>query len=172
MKDDFEPERYDEQYFKNLLENIEEHPQWEYSNQNNHPRDQRIDTAAYFDATKEVFIDNKSTDGTLHLMMPHRHEPVAAATGTLDQPLDGTQKEDPYKNSFGEKILKAYESTVEGHSAEYLKTEPDTISIASITIPLEYNEDTLQETLEIADQVSRDIQDLNDDVESVLENQI
>jgi hypothetical protein len=168
--EDVDPEDYGQEYFSDLVSQFEDHPDWRFSHQRNILTRRDITQEASEFQQQELFIDHEETDGRLNLTVPHAYEPVLAAIGSVEQPLDGTQRQDPYEDSFGEEIQETYQSVVEGHDAEYMSTdETDPLHILQMRIPLDYDEDTLNETLTAASDVSKDIQQVNDEVTEVLE---
>jgi len=167
--DDVDPDDYGQEYFRNLINEIDSHPDWEFRPEENKPVEELVEEGSNF-GWEEMYIDNTETDATLRFTIPHAYDPVLAAAGSLSQPLDGTQRKEPYEGSFGVKIKEAYESIVEDHDAEYLSTDnPDPLFQAGISIPLDYDEDTLHDSLSAAGDLSRDIQEVNDEVVAVLE---
>jgi len=90
--------------------------------------------------------------------------------GSLAQPLDGTQRDEPYEDSFGEDLMEAYQSIVDGVDAEYLDPEADPVRILGLGVPLDYEEEELEKSLDVASEVSREVQGLNDSVMDVIES--
>ncbi|MXR52382.1 hypothetical protein GRX03_12305 [Halovenus sp. WSH3] len=166
--EDVNPDDYGRTHFRNLLDQFEDHPDWHFSDITD-AKDEIVESAADFNHN-EVYIDHNETDATLRLTVPHSYEPVLSASGSMQQPLDGTQRQDPYEDSFGEEIQETYQSIVADHDAEYLsKNQTDPLHIIQLEVPLDYDEDTLEESLYVATDISQEIQQVNDDVLSVLE---
>jgi len=160
---------YGSEYFEEVLNQIEEHPDWQYS-EDNRPMKEVAEKASNFESEAEFNFNHKDTDGILRLHAPNLSEPVSAVMGTLSQPLDGTQRDDPYEGSFGEELMKAYQSIADDVEAEYLTLDADPVTILGIGIPLDYEEDVLDDSLNVASEASREVQELNDEVIRIIES--
>jgi hypothetical protein len=169
MTKEFDTDDFGQTYFENLINKVGGHTDWSYSDRNNRSVTEAAEAASGFSSSNEVLVDHAETDGELYLMMPDFGSPVMAARGVLKQPLDGTQRQEPYPNSFGVKIMEAYRSAVEGRDAEYLDIDPNPINILSVGVSFDYDDDTLESSLDEASEISADIQEVNDEVIKVLD---
>ncbi|WP_181687406.1 hypothetical protein [Halorhabdus salina] len=166
--EDFDPDDYSQEYFHDLIQQFDGHSDWVFSSNNVSTQGNIAQEASEF-RQMEAEFDHVETDATLYLTVPHAFEPVKAATGSIEQPLDGNQETDPYEDSFGEEIQEAYESVVDGYEADYLDTEEvNPRRIMGVSVPLDWDGDVLEESLDVASEASRETQQLNDDVVNVL----
>jgi len=172
MTNDFDTADFDQVYFQDLITSFDEHPDWKYSDRNDQSVGEAAEKASEFSSTNEVFIDHAETDGSFYLLVPNAGDPAMAAQGSLKQPLDGTQKRDPYPGSFGEKVMRSYQSIVDEHEAEYLLMDADPVAVLSVNVPLNYNGEGLENSLDAASEVSHEIQEVNDEVNAILEDRI
>lgn len=168
MSNDFDD--YGSEYFEEVLTQIDEHPAWEYSADNRLSMEEVAEKASNFESEAEFNVRHVDTEGVLRLHAPNLSEPVSAAAGLLAQPLDGTQRDDPYEGSFGEDLMEAYQSIVDGLEAEYLTLDADPVTILGIGIPLDYEEEELNKSLNAASEASIEVQELNDDAIEVIES--
>ncbi|MFB6158856.1 MAG: hypothetical protein ABEJ95_04335 [Candidatus Nanohalobium sp.] len=153
--------------FEDLIAEVDDHSDWKYRSGNPEITEVAED-AAVADTTTEFFIDHKDTDGTLHFTAPPFDLSTPAA-GSLIQPVDGAQKEEPYPNSFGEELMNAYQSIAEDNTAEYLEAEATPIRILEVRPPFDYDEDTLDSSLTAASEASQSVQQLNDEIYEAVE---
>lgn len=168
MSNDFDD--YSSEYFEEVLTRIDEHPDWEYSADNMLSMEEVAEKASGFESEAEFNVNHVDTEGVFRLHAPNLSEPVSAVAGSLAQPLDGTQRDDPYEGSFGEDLMEAYQSIVNKVDAEYLTLDADPVTILGIGVPLDYEEDALDDSLNVASEASREVQELNGGVIEVIES--
>ena len=171
MPQDVDFDKYGSEYFEKTINTVAEHPDWSLSD----PEESVAEIskeASDFHGNEELMFDHEDTEGYLRLQVPNTYSPVTAVGGTLSQPLDGTQRTDPYEGSFGETVQEAYQSVVDEHENEYLTMDSDPVSVLSVSVPLDYDQGTFREALTVASDVSQEIQNLNDEVMAVLEERI
>jgi hypothetical protein len=163
-------DNYGPEYFEEVLNQIDDHPDWQYSPGNRFSIEEVAERAAEFDSEAEFYVNHVDTDGTFRLHAPNLSDPVSAVMGSLAQPLDGTQRTDPYEDSFGEKLMEAYQSIVDEVEADYLNPESDPLHILGLHVPMSYQEEKLAEALDAASEASIEVQDLNDEVMNTIES--
>jgi hypothetical protein len=168
MSDRFDD--YGAEHFEEVLNQIDGHPDWEYSENNMLSMDEVAEQASEFSSESEFEFDHVDTEGSFRLHAPNLSEPVSAVMGSLAQPLDGTQRTDPYEGSFGEDLMEAYQSIVDEVDSEYLSNDADPVNLLGLGVPLDYDEEKLDESLDVASEVSREVQELNDGVMQVIES--
>jgi len=161
---------YGSEYFEEVLNQIDEHHDWQYSEDNRFSIEEVAEQASEFDSEAEFYVDHVDTDGTFRLHAPNLSEPIAAVMGSLAQPLDGTQRTDPYEDSFGEKLMEAYQSIVDEVESDYLNPESDPVHILGLCVPMSYQEERLDGALDVASEASIEVQDLNDEVMNAIES--
>ena len=167
MREDFDD--YGSEHFEEVLNQIDGHPGWEYSEDNMFSKDEAAEQASEFRSETEFTVNHVDTDGTFKLHAPNLSEPVSTVTGSLAQPLDGTQRTDPYEDSFGEDLMEAYQSIVDEVDAEYLNNDANPVHILGLHVPLDYEEEELDEALNAASEASSKVQELNNDVMDVID---
>lgn len=169
MTDDVDFGKFDEDYFTNLVSEVADHPDWNYREDNFYTTDEVARTASSFAAEAEFRLDHSETDGVLTLRAPNLTTPLAALAGELEQPLDRSQSRNPEPDSFGSKLAEAYQSIADEQNTEYTSADADPIAIQSIQVPLEYQSDSLYESLDAVSETSRKVQQLNNDIRNRLD---
>lgn len=158
----------DKKYFRELLRNLTKHPSWMYSETNTRMPEYVITKAVSGSTSNEFFIDNLTTDGRFHFVMPSLDDPDLVVQGGLKQPLDGLQQVDPYPGSFGERIMRAYQSIADEYQAEYLTIDPSPVTLLTFELPFDYEDAEIAASLDTAHSISQEVQTINDAVYGIL----
>lgn len=171
MTESFDFDAYDKDYFQNLVSHIASNPEWEYSEDSSRI-DKIASQASEFQTEEHFYLEHHETDGEIRLHTAHLSEPLSAAAGTLYQPLDHELARPEIEGELTELLSKANQSIAEDHSTEYLSTKHNPAHVAAITIPFDYDQDGIDDTLEAASQISYEVQDMNEEIEEAIKSRI
>lgn len=157
------PEDLDEDYFDNLLSQIEDHPSWEID-EGPFTRQESIDQALE-GGEGEVSYNHTETDGTLNVVIPDRGTPSGAMEAVLRQPLISELEQE--EREFAGELRNAYQSIVEQNQTEYIEPSDDGSVILGVNVPLEYSDTELRDTVEAVSQISTEVDTLHRELTSV-----
>lgn len=162
---------YDGFYFEELISELSSHPDWNYSDRN--PSERAVaEEASEFMSQAPFDLEHSETDGTLSLHAAHLTSPAGAAGGVLVQPLDYRFDSDPNEGSFADLLSEAYHSVAQDNTTEYLTPNSGPVNVATLHVPFDYEEELVEDSLEAASETSRQIQELNDELEEAVEARI
>lgn len=153
--------------FEDLIAEVDNHSDWMYASENPEVREVAED-AADPNTTTEFYVDHRDTEGTMRFAAPPM-DLSTPVTGTLTQPVDGTQKQDPLPDTFGEELMEAYQSIAEDNTAEYIEADASPLDILTVNPPFDYEDDALYSSLTAASEASQTVQQLNDEIYEAVE---
>jgi hypothetical protein len=169
MTDDLD--EYDTDFFHEAVTRVASHPDWEYAD-SNEPMEDIAAGATEFHFQNYFDLDHTETDGTLKLHAAHLTRELGAIGGTLEQPVDQEQHFDPDSGTFGHRLAEAYQSIAEENEEGYVTADATPLKILNFHVPLDYEDDTLQDSLSAASAASREVQELNDEIEQAINRRI
>jgi len=123
---------------------------------------------------KEASIryDHADTDGSLQLNCNLSLDPDQdVVSGDLVQPLDTEIPIEPTDDQFFQNLAETYQSIAESHTSnEYLTPlSPNNVYILRLSLPLKYDDDTFDESIQYVSQASQQVQKLHDELSGVLQ---
>lgn len=162
----------DEGYFQDLLDQIDDHPKWEYADSDRSFEDIAATAAAPDDdyRTVDVGFINRETGAPLRVILPS-YDQQAGLSGHLRNSLleEPHHSRLPPSDSFPVLLEEVYEQIAEENVTEYLtpavgEGEGPNYDLLYVTVPWEYDAETLDETLTALDRAAWEVDTLNNAV--------
>ena len=160
-----------EETYRNLLTEITDSDDWEYSESNTHNIEE-LSERFTSDLGPEAIYESTDTDGRI-IIGPGGQSNII---GRLVQPLADLDL-DPEEGTFAARVAEAYESisTPYVDDREYLtpsSLDRNPSDVLNVDIPNDFDSEELDEALEAAGQASREVQDLHNEVNQALTSRI
>jgi hypothetical protein len=158
-----------EEYFEDLFNVIEKHPDWEYSGPESRSEAPEYSKEALDQgARNEVRFSHTDTDGVLLLGIPDVGTGDYAVSGSLAQSLTTAEMRD---DEFLNELLNANQEIARRNTAdeEYVGDHRDMARIASVSVPFDYDEEKLLSGLEALSDTSREVAEMHEEVYGVLD---
>ena len=160
-----------EETYRNLLTEISNSDDWEYSESNTHNIEE-LSERFTSDLGPEAIYESTDTDGQIILGPGSQSNLI----GRLVQPLADLDLESE-EGTFAARVAEAYESisTPYVDDSDYLTSsslERNPSDVLNLNIPNDFDSEELGEALEAAGQASREVQDLHDVINQALTSRI
>jgi len=172
MSEDFDWDKYGAEYFETLFNQINNHPNWEYHNVSGTIPD-KAEKAQEFRDEEELEFLHTETDGVLNIRSPHLGSGIRPVSGIFGQNIGLSAPMSRNYDSFEEDINEVQVAIAERHQeAEYTGVVEDDphFDVARFRIPsFNYDEAKVDQALDELDDISREIQDMHDEVYAVFE---
>ncbi len=162
-----------EDHFETLLRKIDEDTDWSYSDTN--PYSVAESAGRLADETGPgVLYDSEETEGQLRLR--NNHGENASLGGDLIQSLASVSM-DPEEDTFPHKVGEAYNSIAQEFVEDDLyieesRPEANPIDVLRVNVPVDYEEAVLTESLSKAGEASKEVQEMLDEIDAVVEHRL
>ncbi len=157
-------------FFEDLLNQVDSHPDWEYSGSNSHSMAGLAENFEEYGGPAAVY-EPVEGDGVLKVRRVYSND--NALTGSLQNPIGPSMPGEPEEGSFADKLGKASSAITSQESrTDYVREsspENDPVVAATVAVPAEYDAGELDKALTDAHAINEEVSQLHTDLVNLVE---